>query len=61
MVDGASAPCFNIGAVNNLIMEMKMNALTKAAKHSIRKQTIENYAIAVMCGIILGVMFGFSI
>jgi len=33
-----------------------MNALTKAAKHSTRKQTIENYAIAAICGIILGVM-----
>lgn len=38
-----------------------MNALTKAAKHSIRKQTIENYTIAVVCGIILGAMFGFSV
>ena len=35
-----------------------MNALTKAAKYSIRKQTFENYAIAVVCGIIVGVMLG---
>ena len=35
-----------------------MNALTKAAKHSIRKQTFENYTIAVVCGIIIGVMLG---
>jgi hypothetical protein len=38
-----------------------MNALTKAAKHSIRKQTIENYTIAVVCGLILGVMFGLGV
>jgi hypothetical protein len=38
-----------------------MNALTKAAKHSIRKQTFENYTIAVICGIVLGVMFGLGV
>lgn len=38
-----------------------MNALTKAAKHSIRKQTLENYAIAVFAGITLGVMFGMAV
>jgi hypothetical protein len=38
-----------------------MNALTKAAKHSIRKQTLENYTIAVICGIVLGVMFGLGV
>ena len=38
-----------------------MNALTKAAKHSIRKQTFENYTIAVVCGIILGIMFGLGV
>lgn len=38
-----------------------MNALTKAAKHSIRKQTFENYTIAVVCGILMGVMFGLGV
>ena len=38
-----------------------MNALTKAAKHSIRKQTFENYTIAVVCGIALGVMLGMGV
>jgi F0F1-type ATP synthase assembly protein I len=38
-----------------------MNALTKAAKHSMRKQTFENYTIAVICGIVLGVMFGVAV
>jgi hypothetical protein len=38
-----------------------MNALTQAAKHSIRKQTFENYTIAVVCGIILGLMFGLGV
>ena len=35
-----------------------MNALTKAAKQNIRQTTIENYVIAIVCGIALGVMFG---
>ena len=38
-----------------------MNALTKAAKRIIRKTTIENYTIAVVCGIALGVMFGLGV
>ena len=38
-----------------------MNALTKAAKQSIRQTTIENYAIAVVCGILMGVMFGLGV
>jgi hypothetical protein len=38
-----------------------MNALTQAAKRSIRKQTFENYTIAVVCGIILGIMFGMGV
>ncbi len=38
-----------------------MNALTKAAKQSIRQTTIENYAIAIVCGIALGVMFGLGV
>ena len=38
-----------------------MNALTKAAKHSIRKQTFENYTIVIVCGIALGVMFGLGV
>ena len=38
-----------------------MNALTKAAKHSIRKTTFENYTIAVLCGIALGVMLGLAV
>ena len=38
-----------------------MNALTKAAKHSIRKTTFENYTIAVVCGIVLGIMFGMGV
>lgn len=33
-----------------------MNALTKAAKRSIRGENFENYTIAIICGIILGVM-----
>ena len=38
-----------------------MNALTKAAKQSIRQTTIENYAIAVVCGILMGVMLGVAV
>lgn len=38
-----------------------MNALTQAAKHSIRKQTFENYTIAVVCGILMGIMFGLGV
>lgn len=38
-----------------------MNALTKAAKQSIRKTTFENYTIAVVCGIVLGIMFGMGV
>ena len=38
-----------------------MNALTKAAKHSIRKQTFENYTIAAVCGIVLGVMLALGV
>ena len=38
-----------------------MNALTQAAKHSIRKQAFENYTIAVICGIVIGVMFGLGV
>ena len=38
-----------------------MNALTQAAKRSIRKQAFENYTIAVVCGIILGIMFGMGV
>jgi ElaB/YqjD/DUF883 family membrane-anchored ribosome-binding protein len=38
-----------------------MNALTQAAKHSIRKQTFENYTIAAVCGIILGIMLGWGV
>ena len=38
-----------------------MNALTKAARRNIRKETIENYAIAAICGLILGVMLAMAI
>ena len=38
-----------------------MNALTQAAKRSIRKQAFENYTIAVVCGIILGAMLAWGI
>jgi len=38
-----------------------MNALTKAAKQSIRQTTVENYAIAIVCGVILGIMFGVAV
>lgn len=38
-----------------------MNALTQAAKHSIRSETFENYTIAVICGIVIGVMFGLGV
>ena len=38
-----------------------MNALTKAAKQSIRQTTIENYTIAIVCGVILGVMLGVAV
>jgi len=39
----------------------KTNIITKAAKHSIRKQAFENYTIAVICGIVIGVMFGLGV
>ena len=38
-----------------------MNALTKAAKQSIRQTTVENYVIANVCGVILGLMFGLGV
>ena len=38
-----------------------MNALTKAAKQSIRQTTIENYTIAIVCGVALGIMFGLGV
>jgi len=38
-----------------------MNALTQAAKRTIRSQNFENYTIAVVCGIALGVMFGVAV
>ena len=38
-----------------------MNELTKAAKQSIRQATIENYVIAIACGLTLGVMFGLGV
>ena len=38
-----------------------MNALTKSACRNIRKETIENYAIAAICGAILGAMLAMAI
>lgn len=38
-----------------------MNQLTKAAKQTVRQTTIENYTIAIVCGIALGVMFGLGV
>ena len=38
-----------------------MNALTKAAKQSIRQTTIENYVLVIVCGIALGLMFGLGV
>lgn len=38
-----------------------MNALTQAAKRTIRSQNFENYTIAVVCGIILGLMLGMGV
>lgn len=38
-----------------------MNALTKAAKYSKSKVELENYTIAIVCGIALGVMFGLGV
>ena len=38
-----------------------MNALTKAARRSIHMDTIENYAIAAICGTILGIMLGLAV
>ena len=38
-----------------------MNALTKAAKRTIRSENFENYTIAVVCGIIVGVMLGLGV
>lgn len=38
-----------------------MNALTKAAKRSIRGESFENYTIAVVCGIVLGLMLGLGV
>ena len=38
-----------------------MNAPTKAAEQSIRQTTVENYVIAIVCGIALGVMFGLGV
>ena len=38
-----------------------MNALTKAARYNHRRETVSNYIIAIVCGIALGVMFGFGV
>lgn len=38
-----------------------MNALTKAARYNHRRETITNYIIAAVAGIVLGVMFGITI
>lgn len=38
-----------------------MNALTKAAYNRIRSESFENYTIAVVCGIILGLMLGLGV
>ena len=38
-----------------------MNALTKAAEQSIRQTTVENYVIAIACGLTLGVMLGVAV
>jgi hypothetical protein len=38
-----------------------MNALTQAAKHSKSKVELQNYLIAIVCGIALGVMFGLGV
>ena len=38
-----------------------MNALTKAAKQNPKTLRIENYAIAVVCGVALGVMLGMGV
>ena len=38
-----------------------MNALTKAAKYSHKKEVFTNYTIAVVAGIVLGVMFALFI
>jgi hypothetical protein len=38
-----------------------MNQLTKAAKQTVRQTTVENYTIAIVCGIAFGVMFGLGV
>jgi enoyl-CoA hydratase/carnithine racemase len=38
-----------------------MNALTKAARYNHRRETVTNYIIAAVAGIVLGVMFGLSV
>ena len=38
-----------------------MNALTKAATQSAKREALTNYAIVVVAGIVLGVMFGMGV
>ena len=38
-----------------------MNALTKAAYNRIRSESFENYTIAMVCGIVLGIMLGLGV
>ena len=39
-----------------------MNALTKAAiERTVGHSKIQNYAIAIICGVILGVMLGVAV
>ena len=38
-----------------------MNALTKAAYNRIRSESFENYTIAVVCGIVIGIMLGLGV
>lgn len=41
--------------------EKKVSPLIKAAKFSVRKQRMENYFIAAVGGLILGVMLGLGV
>ena len=38
-----------------------MNALTKAAIERLTNDNLSNYVIAIVCGVILGVMLGVAV
>ena len=64
LLDRAKASVYTVHMVrktSDTTWRYKMNALTKASKQSIRQTTVENYVLAIVCGLTLGVMFGLGV